>query len=241
MQKAKVLAPILVCLALLTGSFVRHEGAARGVLSLPKVALENSLACLPLALGRWTGRDTTIDEEGTADDEEKRFAEVLGADEYVRRSYRNRITHGSLHLFVSFYGDRRALVGHYPGVCGPAHGLREESREPVDVPGYGVAKGQTWPADLYRFRKDGDWSAVLSLYNCGGTYTRERETAEKASHEALDEQNTNFLMQTQITLTGRPPKQRVLRTTGRFLSEVLPRLEKLLPEPTREREIKSHE
>jgi len=215
---------VLVALGLLLGSYVlyAHDASRVAAALSRRVPLRKPLGELPPTLGDWRGEDIPL-EEG--------MAEVAGADDYVSRLYRNATTGDVLSLYVSYYGSPRSMVGHYPDRCFPAFGWRNELRRVDEIKGSGAAHDRAWPAVVYRFRKGREQVTVVSFFNAGGEYTAERDVVRWAAHRAIGGQTRNYLAQVQISFPGAVPLERALRVTGRFLSELLPRLEDQLPSP----------
>jgi EpsI family protein len=118
----------------------------------------STLAALPLSLGAWTGREDPPLEPGVAD--------VLRADEYLMRTYRNRErSDPPVGLYVAFYASQQTgATIHSPLNCLPGAGWDpiERGRTTLALPGgravvnrYIVQKGTDRQAVFYWFQSRG--------------------------------------------------------------------------------------
>ena len=216
----------LVSMALSYG-FYRYEAAAVGAVLAGKLPLKRPLNELPLTLGPWKGKEVPLDAS---------IVKVAAADDHLSRWYYNRNTGDAVRVYVPYYGNPRTMVGHYPDVCYPAVGWSRLLSRVEDVR-YRSQHEKTVPVIFYRFRRGASRVAVISFYIVGGEYTADRRVAERASHKAINRENTNYLAQMQLTFAGDPSPQYVLRVTSDFLGAFLPALEGHLPDSTVKRII----
>jgi len=82
------------------------------------------LSSLPQQLGKWEGRDSSMDE---------RVVSVLGVDDYVSRQYVSKA--GSMDLYVGFYqSQRQGNTIHSPLNCLPGAGWNPVARSYISIP-----------------------------------------------------------------------------------------------------------
>ncbi len=95
---------------------------------------------VPYRVGHWIGRD--VEAQPAA-------VRLLRPNKLMQRRYTHDATGEDLNLLIVHCGDVRDMTGHYPPVCYPAHGWRQESGEPATE----VIQllGQLAHARVYRF------------------------------------------------------------------------------------------
>ena len=179
--------------------------------------LSESLDTIPLSFPGWDGKDTPLDEA---------VIKVAAADEHINRWYWNDRQGEGLHLYVCYYGHPRTHVGHYPEICYPSAGWKQQmaARDNLQV------EDLTIPADIHHFQRDGSTVTVVSFFVVGGQYTNDKEVAKRAAHRSIDKENRNYLAQVQISISGELPVTHVTDLISRFLSHLLPHLNNCLPQ-----------
>lgn len=86
-------------------------------------------AIFPRTIGDWRGVQVPLDTQ---------VERVLGADDYINATYRNRVDETAINFFVAFYNNQTEGSGiHSPEVCLPAGGWEVFSLDPyiVSFPG----------------------------------------------------------------------------------------------------------
>lgn len=111
------------------------------------------LSSLPLQLGAWQGADYTIDKE---------TLDILGAGEFLARSYGRSISEPPIELFIAYFPSQRAGdTIHSPSHCLPGAGWVPTQRTVVQLP---RGDGSTFPSNRYVVSKAGDRQLVLYWY-----------------------------------------------------------------------------
>ena len=111
------------------------------------------LMSLPLQLGSWHGADYTIDKE---------TLDILGAGEFLARSYGRSTDEPFIELFIAYFASQRAGdTIHSPSHCLPGAGWVPTQRTVVQLP---RGDGSTFPANRYVVSKAGDRQLVLYWY-----------------------------------------------------------------------------
>ncbi len=93
---------------------------------------------VPYSVGEWVGTDAPASPAAVA---------LLRPDVLVQRRYRNLRSGETAEVLFVRCGDARDLLGHYPPVCYPAHGLELLSSAPTEF----HAGATTIPGTRYRF------------------------------------------------------------------------------------------
>ena len=194
--------------------------------------LQKPLSELPYTLEDWQGKDVPLSEA---------VLKIAAADDHVSRYYRNRRTGDVVNLYIPYYGNPRTMVGHYADRCYPATGWKTTEDRVENIPRGGTQTNGELPAVLNRFERGPAKVTVISFHIVGGTYTADREVAERASHQAVTSENRNYLMQVWLTFAGHPLRHELLRVSGEFLEALLPVLESHLPSPEATRILATEE
>lgn len=95
---------------------------------------------IPYRIGPWVGSDVEPLEGAVR---------LLKPNALMQRRYVDPSSGRSVSLLVVHTGDVRDMVGHYPPVCYPAHGWREENARPLTL----ASAGRELPARSYTFNR----------------------------------------------------------------------------------------
>jgi hypothetical protein len=101
-----------------------------------KAAIER----IPYQIGPWTGADQEVVPAAVR---------LLKPNKILQRRYVNPATGEWFNLLIVHCGDVRDMQGHYPPVCYPAHGWRQDRFSSTTLSVEGVAI----PARVYDFRQ----------------------------------------------------------------------------------------
>jgi hypothetical protein len=93
---------------------------------------------LPLVAGEWIGSNVPTPTAAV---------ELLKPNVLSNRQFRSTVTGEVVSILVVQCGDARDLVGHYPPVCYPSHGMTALGSAPREW----VVNGITIPGTRYRF------------------------------------------------------------------------------------------
>ncbi|HXN17171.1 MAG TPA: EpsI family protein [Candidatus Binatus sp.] len=116
-------------------------------------------ASFPFQLAEWSGTDLVL-SPGTV--------RVLAADNYLLRSYRNRVSGAEVELFVVYYSAQRSGDAlHSPRNCLPGAGWEPVSSGFLEISNPTPA-GSFFPANHYVIEKDGVRQDVLYWYQAHG-------------------------------------------------------------------------
>jgi EpsI family protein len=152
-------ARLMVALFLIAGTGALAAAARRPA----DARLQPQLERLPYDVSSWSGRDAAALDSETA--------RLLGADQYVNRSYTDAAS-TPVGLYVAYYGEPKPGVSlHSPLNCLPGTGW-----EPLDVTTLDVGPGE---ARRMVVRKNRDRAVVLYWYSIHGRMVAS-EAASKA-------------------------------------------------------------
>lgn len=138
------------------GYLARKSTAEPTLIRLP-------LSQLPLTLGPWTGRPSP--------DLEQRILDILGVDDYARRTYSARREPGWIGLYIGYYASQRqGDTVHSPLNCLPGAGWTPVSQDRITIP---VRDALTLPdrditINRYVIQKGLDRQLVLYWYQSHG-------------------------------------------------------------------------
>jgi EpsI family protein len=148
---------VALCLVACTGALAAAARRSADVNQRPQ------LERLPYGVSAWSGREAAALDAETA--------RLLGADQYVNRSYTDA-TSAPVGLYVAYYGEPKPGVSlHSPLNCLPGTGW-----EPLDVATVDVGAGE---ARRLVVRKNRDRAVVLYWYAIHGRMVAS-EAASKA-------------------------------------------------------------
>jgi len=222
----KVAAVLATCTLLLSGFWYTRDASYVRAAVGDALPIRKPLARLPLQIAGWKGQDVPLDET---------VVKIAGATDYINRRYSGLRPGEMLNLYISYYGNPRTTVMHYPDICYPSAGWKKLTSFTASMGNRKANEGPGWPAMIYRFEKSAANVTVISFFNVGGRYTADRDLATQATHRAIlpaendGNENRNYLLQVQITFFGVPPTDRVVQIAGGFLAELVPLLETHLP------------
>jgi hypothetical protein len=126
------------------------------------VMLPVPLSEIPTEIGSWTGQDVAIPDS---------ILRIAGNDDYIYRLYQGTTTDDWVHVYVSYSGRPRTMVGHRPSVCYVAAGWVCEETVQSE---FQRTDSQSAPCLIHRFYKpgaDGVQLVVLNYYILNGTIT----------------------------------------------------------------------
>ena len=176
---------------------------------------------IPYSFGPWIGRDVPV-MAGTED--------ILHPNVLVQRDYENMRTGERVSVLFVQSMDARKLLGHYPPVCYPAHGL---------VPGPAVAmeadlEGHRIPHMRYAFSRTDIESASAIVVDAflvlpGGGIVRDMASMDRAAADASKRHlgGAHFQVVTDASL----PSARRDEIFREFVGRNLPLLLSLTPSP----------
>jgi len=229
-MSVRIALPLGLATILASYAWYSREAAVVHAVLGGKLPLSKPLSELPLTLGAWVGSEQPLEEEVVL---------IAAADEHINRSYRNARTGDMLRLYIPYYGNPRTMVGHYPARCYIGGGWTKTDGTTATVPLPEMPGRQGCPVLIERFQRGPARVTVATFYIVAGKYTANRNDARRASHKAITAENRNYYAQVWITLSGAPPKEQVVRVLSDFLQELLPELEKHLPDAGVQREVAS--
>jgi len=120
----------------------------------------SDFSAFPTHILAWSGKD--LPELGA------QVKQVLAADNYVFRTYRDDATGANADLFIAYYGSQRSGDAlHSPKNCLPGAGWEPVSAEIIQVPSLAVA-GSSFKANHYVIEKSGVQQDVLYWYQAHG-------------------------------------------------------------------------
>lgn len=157
-----MLARALIAAAMIVGAGIYASGAS----SPERAPARDPLATTPIALDRWHGIDTPLDDDVVA---------LLGVDDYINRRY-VAADAPPVAVYVGYYASQRqGDTIHSPQNCLPGAGWRPVSadRATVDVSGRAV------PVNRFVIQKGMDRQAVFYWYQ-GRSRVVASELANKA-------------------------------------------------------------
>jgi len=113
---------VVLCLVLLAAAAVIAYASRPEI-----IPIRQSLADLPLTLSDWTGQD--YPEMAT------NIRNELGVDDYIDRSYYNKVSSASVSLYIGYYESQRdGKTIHSPQNCLPGAGWKPIKNDHVIIP-----------------------------------------------------------------------------------------------------------
>jgi EpsI family protein len=182
---------------------------------------ESSLAGLPYVIGSWEGRpDPPLEPD---------VEQVLGADEYVLRTYAATGDTGAppVGLYVAFYASQQTgATIHSPLNCLPGAGWDPIERGRVDVP---LRSGETVRVNRYVVQKGMDRQAVYYWFQSRGRVVASEYTSRLLLvRDALASGRGDGAL-VRLTVPMRDGDERADRAAREFLAAVYPALRRHLP------------
>jgi len=132
---------------------------AHGLNSIP--IPPGTLNQLSLRIGKWEGRDVTLDEA---------IIRATDTDDHVNRSYKCSSSRHKMYVFIGYGLKLRDLAPHRPEVCFPGSGWTLEDSRVTELE---LKDGLRLPCQVYHFRRTGLESTrvtVLNYYLIDGRY-----------------------------------------------------------------------
>lgn len=193
-----VISSPLLCLAVLAGMWAEARTRVQPADAEPyHRRAKEAIAALPYQIGGWVGRDEEIPPAAV---------KLLRPNYMVSRTYVDPLhVARSASLLIVQCKDSRDMLGHYPPICYPAHGMTMESEQRRDW----RVGGLTIPGTEYVFtRDDGVGKYHMAVYNFmiipGGGFARDMKGVERA---AKDYQQRYFgAAQFQVTMNAEIPQ-----------------------------------
>ena len=210
-KSSRILTAVLVCQAGLLYGFSRAEHK-------PVIA---PLAQFTTELGSWVRT-----KEGVVD---KETQDVLKADDVLSRTYGNRETFHSAHLFVAFFRSQRTgQAPHSPKNCLPGSGWVPSVSDEitVDIPGRGAI-----PMNRYVVAKGDAKSVVLYWYQSRNRVVASEYTAKiYVVADAMRYNRTDTsLVRVTVPIQGGITEDEAVKTAVDFAKTVFPVLSAHLP------------
>lgn len=192
-----ILSPLL-CLAVLAGMWTEAKARVQPADAEPyHQRAKAAIASLPYQINGWVGRDDEIPPAAV---------KLLRPNYMVSRTYVDPLhISRSAGLLIVQCKDSRDMLGHYPPVCYPAHGMTTVSEEQRDW----EIGDMTLPGTEYQFtRDDGVSKYRMVVYNFmivpGVGVVRDMKGVERA---AEDYQQRYFgAAQFQVTMNAEIPQ-----------------------------------
>lgn len=175
---------------------------------------------VPYRVGDWIGRD--VEAQAAA-------VRLLRPNKLMQRRYTDPATSEEINLLIVHCGDVRDMTGHYPPVCYPAHGWKQERDATLET---FALLGQSAQARVYRFdlMREGA-SRRMTVFNFfvipgpGGPATSDMDDLERATQRRASA--TLGSAQVQI-LTGERMSEDQRRTVvGEFVRAMEPALREI--------------
>ena len=178
-SRAGTLLPVVATLALLGG--VTVDRARRDLPTREEERYHAAVRAIaadeiPYNIGPWLGRDTEVPSGAVA---------LLQPNVMVARLYRNISTGQQLTFLLVQCRDARHLLGHYPPVCYPAHGMRPRGAREVD---WATEDGQVVTGMRYEYestRADRDAAIVVDNFMVlpDGTISRDMDGVHRTAQD----------------------------------------------------------
>ncbi len=126
----------------LSGIILTRPGQVRAVPGTDAyfASIRTAVEQIPYKVGPWLGQDVDVAPAAV---------KLLQPNALVQRHYTDQTSGRPLQLLIVHCGNTLDMQGHYPPVCYPAHGWKQDSSEPLSV----TAEGVRLPATLYRFTR----------------------------------------------------------------------------------------
>src|SRR4051812_41694193 len=150
-----ILSP-LVCLAILAGMWTEARARVQPADAEPYHKLaRDAISSLPYQINGWVGRDDEIPPAAV---------KLLRPNKMISRTYVDPLhISRSAGVLVVQCKDSRDMLGHYPPVCYPAHGMTMLSEQQRD---WAVGDRATIPGTEYVFLHDDGVSKYrMAVYN----------------------------------------------------------------------------
>jgi hypothetical protein len=135
----KTLLPAIVVVAMLGGLWLERRSYPT-----PEEAaeyhqlVEAAVSTCPYRIGPWEGRDVSIPQAAIA---------LLRPNAILSRVYFNKDSRQSVSFLIVQCRTARDMVGHYPPICYPANGWKQQAAQPMDV----TVGGEQFKAMSYEF------------------------------------------------------------------------------------------
>lgn len=167
-----------VGLAVLVASGFGHRGLLAWIDTSEGrlLPLRLPLSCLPLQVDGWVGQDMPLPPD---------ILRILGREQYLNRIYVHPGTKRALTVYIGYSGQARLRIWHRPGICYPAHGFQEVSRQPYALK---ASARPSLPATLHEFispQMGVPRVLVLATYVVDGRFVNDPTVADNGDPHGL--------------------------------------------------------
>jgi hypothetical protein len=135
--------------------------------AISPIVLPLPLKSFPMAIGGWTGRDVSLDEN---------VVQAAGNDDFCNRLYTNKDTDRRVNFYIAYSGHPRTMLGHRPDVCYVGAGWIHDSTVKSD---FISRSGRRIPCLIHRFytpEPKRDELVVLNFYVVNGKPSNDETT-----------------------------------------------------------------
>lgn len=174
----------------------------------------------PYRIGPWIGQD--VEAQAAA-------VRLLRPNKLMQRRYSDPATGDEVNLLIVHCGDVRDMTGHYPPVCYPAHGWKQEQEPTIEsIQLLGVsANARVYRFDLTREGATRRMTVVnfFVLPGGGGPVTAEMDDVERATQRRASA--TLGSAQVQILTGERMSEERRREVVSEFIRAIEPALREI--------------
>jgi EpsI family protein len=185
------------------------------------VPMRSDFGAFPIQLGDWSGRDLP--------DLSAKEKEVLAADNYLLRDYRNNVASSQVNLFIVYYRSQRSGDAlHSPKNCLPGAGWEPVSSGAIRISNPAIPDSG-FQANHYVIEKDGVQQDVLYWYQAHGrTFASEYLGKIYLVWDGITKGRTDGAL-IRITAARTPGDIRSFPAMVKFAQEIAPVLPGFLP------------
>lgn len=205
-----------ICAALLAGLWVAHGRFVNWSDSRSRtrsIPLRKPLETFPSRIGQWIGQPVELGPE---------LVQVTGADQFIRRNYRNK-SGRSVALYVTYYAGLYRFVPHGPGVCYPMGGWKTLERQTVSEDTGDLRH------HLFVFEKELDKHVVMYWYYVNGVRLAGPSWTRLRFASSILSGGGGSIVQVQLAAGLEGSKAAAMQVLDDFRAEFEPLLAEFLP------------